>query len=190
MVALPRRRRADGTVICFWQLCLKCAKEVLHGREKNSVRNLPEVRVSKDAPRGQTKESNVLRRMQSVVRNVKQEDTHGKGSKKVITKSDKNKRVCKPSRKSVRLPGKCREKRSHQLRNDGNPKNLRCKKTKSDLNSLLYEYFIESEYEESKDGKRYKRYWAVPRGMTLSEFLYETKRTRKATRQSTGGGRR
>ena len=60
----------------------------------------------------------------------------------------------------------------------------------SDLNSLLYEYFIESEYEESKDGKRYKRYWAVPRGMTLWEFLYETKRTRKVTRQSTGGGRR
>lgn len=60
----------------------------------------------------------------------------------------------------------------------------------SDLNQLLYEYFIDSEYEESSDGKRYKRYWAVPIGMTLWEFLNETKRTRKATRKSTGGGRR
>ena len=38
MVALPRRRHKDGTVICFWQLCLKCAREVLNG--KKDLRNL------------------------------------------------------------------------------------------------------------------------------------------------------
>lgn len=58
----------------------------------------------------------------------------------------------------------------------------------SDLNELLYEYSIESEYEESKDGKRYKRYWAVPREYTLEEFLNEAKCIREFKKKSTGGG--
>lgn len=58
----------------------------------------------------------------------------------------------------------------------------------SDLNSLLYEFYIESEFEESLEGKPHKRYWAVPRGMTLAEYLYETKRTRKIATKRTGGG--
>lgn len=58
----------------------------------------------------------------------------------------------------------------------------------SELNELLYEYHIDSEFEESKDGKRYKRYWAVPQGKTLEEFLNETKRFRQSKKKSTGGG--
>jgi len=61
----------------------------------------------------------------------------------------------------------------------------------SELNELLWEYTIESEYEESNNGKRYKRYWAVPREYAdLAEYLNETKRARSITPQSTGGGRR
>jgi len=71
MVALPRRKRADGTTICFWQLCLKCAKEVLNARQaKQNVRNLPNVPVSKDIEGRQTKKPVHVRRVQNVVRKL------------------------------------------------------------------------------------------------------------------------
>ena len=61
----------------------------------------------------------------------------------------------------------------------------------SELNELLWEYYIDSEYEESVDGKRYKRYWLIPETChSLAEFLHETECTRKATSKRTGGGRR
>lgn len=61
----------------------------------------------------------------------------------------------------------------------------------SELNELLWEYYIDSEYEESADGKRYKRYWLIPAAChSLAEFLHETKCVRNATSKRTGGGRR
>lgn len=62
----------------------------------------------------------------------------------------------------------------------------------TDLNRTYIEgYWIESEYEESADGKRYKRYWAIPdEYATLWEYLDEGKHTRTSTSKRTGGGRR
>lgn len=47
----------------------------------------------------------------------------------------------------------------------------------TDINRGEYACRIESEFEEAPNGKRYKRYWAVPWGKELSEYLNETKRT-------------
>lgn len=62
----------------------------------------------------------------------------------------------------------------------------------SDLNrSYLIDYEIVSDFEVSDDGKKYKRYWAMPVGYNnLAEWLNETKRVRKTTKKRTGGGYR
>ena len=62
----------------------------------------------------------------------------------------------------------------------------------TDLNRTFIDgYWIDSEYEESADGKRYKRYWAIPdEYSSLWEFLNEAKHTRTSASKRTGGGRR
>lgn len=63
----------------------------------------------------------------------------------------------------------------------------------SELNSMYgLNYTIESHYEESRDGARYKRYYAVPVEYNgdLTEYLNESKPIGKVTKKRTGGGRR
>lgn len=97
MVALPRRRHKDGTVICFWQLCLKCAREVLNG--KKDLRDLSKVRVSEDIKSRQTKKSHVLRKVQDVVRRVKNDKKcKEKDCKKQHKKAGKQKKQQHASR--------------------------------------------------------------------------------------------
>ena len=59
-------------------------------------------------------------------------------------------------------------------------------------NDYFLDYSIESMYEESKDGARYKRYWAVPTSFqgSLLEYLDESKPVSKPSKKRTGGGRR
>lgn len=53
----------------------------------------------------------------------------------------------------------------------------------------IYDYEIVSDFEVSDDGKKYKRYWAMPVGYnSLAEWLYETKRVGKIAKKRTGGG--
>lgn len=57
------------------------------------------------------------------------------------------------------------------------------------LREDLVDYEIVSDFEVSDDGKKYKRYWAMPVGYNnLAEWLYETKRPRKIATKRTGGG--
>lgn len=57
------------------------------------------------------------------------------------------------------------------------------------LREDLIDYEIVSDFEVSDDGKKYKRYWAMPIGYnSLAEWLYETKRPRKIAKKRTGGG--
>lgn len=63
----------------------------------------------------------------------------------------------------------------------------------SDINKFPLEFSIESEYEISANGKRYKRYWAVPieyQGDLTEWLLDEGKHTRKTSKKRTGGGAR
>lgn len=85
MVCLPRRRRKDGTAICFWQVCLKCAKEIINAKE-HKIRHVPKVSKDDDAKSRQTKKSNVLRRVQRVVRGVKNGAKKIKRNKKTGSK--------------------------------------------------------------------------------------------------------
>ena len=62
LVSTPKRRRPDGTAICFWQICLKCVKELENGR-KHKVRSMPVMSGIKDVTSGLGAEPNVLRRV-------------------------------------------------------------------------------------------------------------------------------
>ena len=79
MVCLSRRKRKDGTTICFWQVCLKCAREIIDAQE-HKIRVVPKVSTDVHDKSRQTKKSNVLRKVQRVVRGVKN------GSKKINTR--------------------------------------------------------------------------------------------------------
>lgn len=69
MVAVPRRRREDGTAICFWQLCLKCAKEVLNA--KKVKRGMSKVQQREHDKSGRRTKSSQVRRVRPVVRRIK-----------------------------------------------------------------------------------------------------------------------
>ena len=63
----------------------------------------------------------------------------------------------------------------------------------SDLNNMLgLEYSIESEYVQSQNNVKFKRYWAVPLKYNgdLRRFLDEGQHFSTAGRKRTGGGRR
>lgn len=85
MVCLPRRRRKDGTAICFWQVCLKCAKEIINAKE-HKIRHVSKVSQDDDAKSRQAKKSNVLRGVQRVVRGVKNGTKKIKRNKKTGSK--------------------------------------------------------------------------------------------------------
>ena len=62
-----------------------------------------------------------------------------------------------------------------------------------DINNMVgLDFSIESDYEQSPDGKVYKRYWAVPAEYwgKLKEYLDENKYSRKVKTKRTGGGKR
>ena len=97
MVCLPRRRRKDGTAICFWQVCVKCAKEILAAkrtvrvkqeilyarkkvRDSTAIRIVPKMSTGVHNKSRLSKKSNVLCKVQRVVRGVKN------GSKKINTR--------------------------------------------------------------------------------------------------------
>lgn len=115
MVCLPKRKRKDGTAICFWQVCIKCAKEIIHAKQKkHNVRSVPILPISENAEGRQTKKPVSLRRVQNVVRNVGEKN--GKKSQKSerIIKNgySKKSKGCGLQRRSNRRVQKEQEKTS------------------------------------------------------------------------------
>ena len=96
MMAVPRRRKADGTIICFWQICYPCAKEVIEDELKRRNREMSKMRKPQHRTSRPTAKSVSVCRMRKVVRKidqpainkkpvgVKQENKHEKASKKTI----------------------------------------------------------------------------------------------------------
>ena len=86
MVCIPKRKRADGTIICFWQLCLKCAKEVINEREKKTIRSMPAVRKVKFSENRRRKKRDVLQVVQRNIRRIGVKND----TKKKQTENNKN----------------------------------------------------------------------------------------------------
>ena len=104
MMAVPRRRKSDGTIICFWQICYPCAKEVIEHELERRNRAMSKVRKPQHRTSRPTEKSVSVCRMRKVVRKVnKQEIKHEKASKKTV----------KSKRKSIKISYKTGKKGSN-----------------------------------------------------------------------------
>ena len=142
MVALPKRRYKDGTVICFWQLCLKCAKEVLRERIAKDAAKVSKMSKPQDSTSGPREKSDDMRRVQPVVRRINGGNNNEKKCKKscknCCCKERKKAKAVNTRRPSVRVSSGRRKEGRDKLRNDDELANVRRKKKNIHINKRAH----------------------------------------------------